>query len=73
MKYLEELSCGECFKLENNYWLLTYDFKKDGKRLCYDLSSGLSRWLDGNTIVNINPIYYLDNDNNIIPIKKYSK
>lgn len=71
MKYLEELTSGQTFKIDNFYWILTSDFKANGKRLCYGLKDGYPKWLDGNTIVEINPIYGLDKDNNIIPIKEY--
>jgi hypothetical protein len=71
LKYLEELTYGETFKIDNSYWLLTQDFKSNGKKLCYNLQSGYSKWFEGNTIVDINPIYALDKDGNIIPIKEY--
>lgn len=72
MKYLEELSVGECFQIKQSHWLLTSDFKSNGKKLCYDLSTGYPQWMDGNTIVEISPIYSLDKDNNILPIKAYT-
>jgi hypothetical protein len=69
MKYLEELESGDTFTLDNQHYLLTCDFKKNGSRNCILLDNGQSRWLESNTIVNFNPIYLLDKDNNVIPIK----
>ena len=71
MKYLEEISNGETFKLDNSYWLLTSDFKANGKKLCYSLLNGNAKWLDSNTIIEVSPVYTLDKDNNILPIKEY--
>lgn len=71
MKYLEELKNGETFNIDETHWLVTADFKTNGRRLCYSLQDGYAKWLDGNTIVNISSIYILDKDYNIIPIKKY--
>jgi len=71
MKYIEELSPGECFVVNDKIFLLTCDFKSNGDRLCYDLSSGIPQWLSLNTIIDLEPIYRLDNNNNVIPIKKY--
>jgi len=34
MKYLEELGHGDCFTLEDNNYIVTSDFKQDGKKLC---------------------------------------
>ena len=69
MKYIEEIVAGDCFNLENSPYLATYDFKKDGSRLCYSLINGHSTWLTPNTIVELFPIYGLDSSNNIYPIK----
>lgn len=70
MKYLEEISSGDCFLFENKLFILTIDFKNNGDRLAYRLDNGSPFWLKSNIVVDINPIYYLDKDNNIIPIKK---
>lgn len=72
MKYLEELSPGDCFISTETFFLITCDFKKD-KRLCYNLLNGTPRWLDNNLVVENSPIYTLDNNNNIIPIKPTEK
>lgn len=69
MKYLEELSVGESFQLNNEIFILTSDFKKNGEKSCVNLSNGLFRWITSNTIVEICPTYILDKDNNIIAIK----
>lgn len=69
MKYIEEMSAGDCFEIKNKQYLLTHDFKKDGSRLCYSLMDGSGLWLQPNIIVESFQIYGLDNNNNIYPIK----
>ena len=73
MKYLEELEPGDTFSLENQLYLLTCDFKKNGSKNCILLHNGQSRWLESNIIVTINPLYSLDKENNVIPIKPTTK
>lgn len=73
MKYVEELNSGDCFIHNNLYYLLTTDFKKNGNKLAYSLLSGTPLWLDSKEIVNLSPVYTLDNENNIIPIKETPK
>lgn len=73
MKYLEEINAGDCFVFESKSYILTIDFKKNGDRLSYRLDNGNPIWLKGNALVTINPIYHLDIDNNIIPIKTETK
>lgn len=69
MKYIEELNSGECFQIDNNFFLLTSDYKKNGKRLCYSMLDGSPRWFDSNFGVNLEPTYILDKDNNVIAIR----
>ena len=69
MKYLEELEPGDCFEFENNNYLLLLDYKKNGDRCSAMLSNGSTRWLKPDSIVDICPVYTLDQDNNILPIK----
>jgi hypothetical protein len=71
MKYLEELSSGETFQFDSENWIVTSDFKSNGKRLCYNLKNGFPSWMDANYAVEISPIYTLDKNNNILPIKEY--
>jgi hypothetical protein len=71
MKYIEELSSGDCFIHNSRKFLLTSDFRKNGHRLAYSLTDGFSSWLDEQQIVELLPIYFLDKDNNIIPIKEH--
>jgi len=73
MKYIEELESGDSFILDNKCYLLTCDFKAGGERLCFCLSDGLPKWLEASTIISLNPIYYLDTANNIVPIKESKK
>ena len=73
MKYLEELSCGETFVSDNQYWFLTCDFNKNSQRLCYNMNTGYPKWINGDHMVELSPVYALDKDNNIIPITIYNK
>lgn len=73
MKYIEELSVGDSFQVDNNIFIITSDFKKNGDRNCVNLANGFSRWMESNTVVDICPIYTLDTDNNITPIKPTKK
>jgi len=73
LKYLEELKNGEVFSFKQNYWLLTSDFKQNGEKLCYNINNGCSGWFKPDIIVDVSPIYILDNNNNIIPIREYKK
>ena len=73
MKYIEELSAGNCFLYKDKYYLLTIDFRGDNKKLCYELNSGCPYWLDGSTIVENTQICSIDSTNNIIPITKIEK
>lgn len=69
-KYIEELKAGDTIVYNDQHWLLTIDFKKNGQRLAYSLNNGSPLWMDPSAIVDINPIYSLDDKNNIIPIKQ---
>lgn len=71
LKYLEELTFAETFKLEDQYWFLTCDFRNNGQKLCYNMNDGYAKWFDGSIMVEVAPIYALDKDNNILPIKHY--
>lgn len=73
MKYLEELKAGGCFSYQENIYLLTSDFKSNGKKLCYNLADGSCRWLQQETIVEDEQLYILDKNNNIHPIKEHKK
>lgn len=73
MKYIEELNAGDSFQVDNNIYIITSDFKKNGDRNCIDLSSGSPRWISPNTIVDICPVYILDTENNITPVKPTKK
>lgn len=73
MKYLEELKIGECFSSNNNNFILTTDFKKNGQRLCVDLSDGSTKWIANDNVVNIIDIFTFDKDNNIIAMRERQK
>lgn len=73
MIYIEELEPGDVFVSEDTIYLLTCDFKSNNDRLCFCLSTGLPKWFGPSTIVSINPVYSLDNNNNIVPVKESKK
>lgn len=73
MKYVEELDCGDTFSFKDQIFLLTSDFKANGSRLCYSLIDGYPSWIPNQTMVNHNPVYILDKDNNTISIKPTKK
>lgn len=73
MHYLEELQTGDCFLKDNNFFILTNDFKKDGRRFCIELKTGNSRWIKSNEIVDNIDIFTIDKDNNIIAIRERKK
>lgn len=73
MKYIEELNIGDTFTYKDQMFLLTSDYKSNGSRLCYSLVNGQPCWLTSQTIIEHNPIYILDKDNNIIPVKITTK
>lgn len=43
--YVEELSFGRTFVFNDQFYVLTPDFKSDGKRLAMSLSTGSYKWL----------------------------
>lgn len=73
MKYIEELSPGDSFLSDSDNYFITSDFKKSGARLCYNLKSGTPKWFEANAMVDLEPIYILDKDNNIVAIKEITK
>lgn len=73
MKYIEELNVGDTFSHNNEIFILTADFKKNNQRNCVCLTTGLSRWFNAEDIVHSCPIYTLDKENNIVPMKIASK
>ena len=73
MKYIEELVPGNCFIYNNNYYVLTIDFRSNNKKLCYNLQNGSPIWLSEDTIIDNIQIYTMDDKNNITPIKETPK
>lgn len=69
MKYLEELSGGDCFEHGNNYYVLSKDFKSNGDRMCIDMSTGFPKWISSNSIVSNIELFTTDKDNNIVALK----
>lgn len=73
MKYLEELNFGDCFILNDEYFVLTTDFKKNGDKLAVCLSDGSSKWIKPNEMIKNIDIFTLDKENNILAIKERTK
>lgn len=72
-KYIEEMQNGDCFAIDDAYYVLTNDFRKNGQRLAISVKDGFSRWFDGSKMVEDAQLYIMDKDNNIIPIKPTKK
>lgn len=73
MKYIEELQNGDVFSYNDILYVLTHDTKSNGDRLCYSLINGSSRWLKPDLIIKHEPVYILDQNNNIQAIKETKK
>lgn len=69
MKYIEELGYGSTFQKNGDVYLLTSDFKKDHKK-AHSLKDGSSRWFRDDEVVEVEPLYLLDKDNNLVAIKE---
>jgi hypothetical protein len=69
-KFIEELVAGDIFELEDQKFVITSDFKKNGERLCVNLHSGNVRWFKSDShVIHIN-LYAMDSNNNFHPIKE---
>ena len=69
-KFIEELVPGDIFELENQNFVITSDFKKNGERLCVNLNNGNVRWFNSDShVIHIN-LYAMDSNNNFHPIKE---
>lgn len=73
MKYIEELEIGEFFKFQENLYINTSDFKKDGSRLVLNLRTGSFNWLKKDDMVDLLDVYTLDESNNFVAIKEREK
>lgn len=69
-KFIEELTAGDIFELENQRFVVTSDFKKNGERLCVNLNTGNVRWFKPDSHVIHVSLYAMDSDNNFHPIKE---
>lgn len=69
INYIEELMPGESFLYNNEYYLVTSDFKSNSK-ICYNLKNGFVRHFDNSTIISKVKLLTLDSENNIIAIKE---
>lgn len=73
MNYIEELVNGDTFLIKEERFIASTDFKKNGSRLCISLDDGSHRWFGPSEIINKISVYYIDNDNNIVPIKEHKQ
>lgn len=73
MKYIEELVNGDSFTYNKEFFVLTSDFKKDNSRLSFNIKDGSPRWFSATEIVNKTELYFIDENNNIVPIKETKK
>lgn len=63
------MSHADCFEYQDNLYILTTDFKKNGERNCINLKTGCTQWFKGNTKVSESSLYSIDKDNNFYPLK----
>lgn len=73
MKYLEELSGGDCFEYSGYHYILSKDFKNNGQKMCIDMSTGFQKWLNPDCVVSATELFVLDKENNIIALKVREK
>jgi hypothetical protein len=73
MKYLEELSGGDCFEHNGYHYVLSRDFKANGDKMCISMTNGFQKWLSSNSIVSHVELFTTDKDNNIIAFKTREK
>jgi len=73
MKYIEEANIGDCFIYNDQYFIITTDFKKSGDKLVICLSNGQLHWMNPSTMINIIDLFTIDKENNIIAIKERPK
>jgi len=73
MKYIEELEVGDTFLSGQDNYIVTSDYRKNGSRSCVNLKTGFGKWMEANAVVDICPIYTLDQDNNIVAVKVTEK
>ncbi|MFM7796016.1 MAG: hypothetical protein ACKO7N_04560 [Candidatus Nitrosotenuis sp.] len=72
MKYVEEINAGDTFVYNNQLFVLSSDFKSNGQRMAINFDNGFPTWLNSETMVETLPLFKLDKDSNIIPIKNVS-
>ena len=71
MKYLEELIPGNSFRENDELYLLSTDFKfKDNKKyfFCLNMKTGFPKWISASTVVNNEPLFFIDNEQNVVAI-----
>jgi len=75
MKYIEEISPGDLFIVDNARYVLSSDYKivsKDKiKKMAVAIKDGSVKWFGSSEIVDIVDLYYRDDDGNILLVKEY--
>lgn len=73
---LEDITAGDAFYFNKECYIATCDFKT-GKvndlKKCISLKNGFSKWIDISTLIEIVPLYTIDTEGNIVPIKETKK
>jgi len=68
MKYIEELSNGHVFSVNDKFYVLSSDYKKNHKsgknrHMCVEVSKGTVKWFDSDQIADDPPVFYQDSEN----------
>jgi hypothetical protein len=71
--FIEELLNGDCFESNNTKYVITSDFKGNGRRLSINLSDGNTRWFNSNDIVTKISLFYTNLDGHVVALKETSK
>jgi hypothetical protein len=71
--FIESLSPGDTFEFNNNNYIITYDYKKNGDRLAINLKDGSVKWFNPSDMINKISIFYMNQDHHMIAIKESSK
>lgn len=72
MKYIEELKYGNLFTYNNNFFVLTSDFKVNNNKTqhrCISIVNGNFKWFNSDTIVEKPTLFYQDHENNLKELK----
>ena len=75
MKYIEEISPGDLFIVNNARYILSCDYKIVSKnkieKMAISIQDWSVKWFGASEIVDIVDLYYRDDDGNILLVKEY--